>query len=241
MLAANKTKLIMISGLPIHISVIFYLTLLFAFYFFAKAIRWNKTVIALTIAWLLIQAVIAFTGFYHYEKGFPPRFTMAVAPPFITILLLLISKKGRKLLDSFDVKYLTYLQTFRFPVELVLYWLYIASYVPMLMTFEGRNWDIITGITAPLIGFLFFARKTIGKGTLLAWNIMGLILLFNIVFNAVLSAPTDFQKFAQDMPNRGVFYFPFIWLPAFLVPLALLSHLVSIRQIMYGKVQSSQI
>lgn len=240
MWAANKTKLNMINGLPIHISVIFYLTLLFAFYFFAKAIAWNKTVIALTIFWLLIQALITLTGFYLYEKGFPPRFALLVAPPFITILLLFISGKGRHFIDNFDLKYLTYLQTFRLPVELVLFWLHISSLIPELMTFEGRNFDILAGISAPVIGYLYFTRKSISVKTLLVWNVICLMLLLNIVANAVLSAPTEFQMFAFDMPNTGVLYFPFVWLPGFLVPLAFLSHLVSIRQILKRSSHSSQ-
>jgi hypothetical protein len=66
---------------------------------------------------------------------------------------------------------------------------------------------------------------------LLAWNFLCLGLLINIVFTALLSAPFPFQRFAFDQPNIALAYFPFTWLPCWIVPLVLLSHLVSIRKL----------
>ena len=54
----------------------------------------------------------------------------------------------------------------------------------------------------------------------------------NIVVNAILSAPFTFQQFAFDQPNVAVLYFPFVWLPCFIVPVVLFSHLVLIRQLL---------
>lgn len=230
----------MIHDLPAYVPLTFFATTAFALYFIFRASQKSKLMFAAIALWLLFQAVVALTGFYHFERGFPPRFALAVLPPLASVVMLFLLPKGKAFIDTFDLKYLTFLQAFRFPVELVLYWLHLASYIPSVMTFDGRNWDIITGITAPIIGFMYFYRGTAGKATLTAWNIMGLVLLANIVSHAVLSAPTDFQKLAFDMPNTGVFYFPYIWLPSFLVPLALLSHLVSLRRLSGRSNQSSQ-
>ena len=100
------------------------------------------------------------------------------------------------------------------------------------MTFEGRNFDILSGLTAPIVYFFGFIKKQLNKTILLLWNFICLGLLINIVFIAVLSAPFPFQKFAFDQPNIAVLYFPFTWLPACVVPLVLLSHLATIRQLL---------
>lgn len=207
---------------------------------FYLATRKNKIVLIVSLIWLLLQSAISISGFYLFEKGIPPRFALLVAPPLLTVIMLFATRKGRGLIDTFDLRHLTYLQSFRFPVELVLYWLHLASFIPVLMTFEGRNFDILAGVSSPVIGYLYFNRKLIGNKSMLLWNVLCLLLLINIVAHAVLSAPTIFQKLAFDMPNTGVLYFPFVWLPGYLVPLALLSHLVSIRQLMRGNTQSSQ-
>ena len=99
------------------------------------------------------------------------------------------------------------------------------------MTFEGRNLDIISGITAPIIYYFVFIRQKLSKLVLLFWNIICLVLLVNIVAIAILSAPFSFQRFAFDQPAIGILHFPFILLPCCIVPLVLLSHLASIRQL----------
>jgi len=66
---------------------------------------------------------------------------------------------------------------------------------------------------------------------LLVWNFICLCLLLNIVINAILAAPFPFQQFAFDQPNIAVLYFPFTWLPFFIVMIVLYSHLAAIRQL----------
>ena len=120
----------------------------------------------------------------------------------------------------------------RIPVELTLLWLFLYKAVPELMTFEGRNFDILSGLSAPIIYYFGFVKKQLSSKIILLWNFICLGLLFNIVIHAILSAPFYFQQFAFNQPNIALLYFPFVWLPACIVPLVLFSHLVSIRRIL---------
>lgn len=131
-------------------------------------------------------------------------------------------------MGQLDLKWLTLLHVIRVPVELILYALFMHQAIPELMTFTGRNWDILAGLTAPLVYYFGFVRKTLGLKYILLWNVFCLGLLLNIVVNALLSAPLPFQQFAFEQPNRALFHFPFIWLPAYVVPVVLLSHLIVI-------------
>jgi len=65
-----------------------------------------------------------------------------------------------------------------------------------------------------------------------AWNIFALLFLINIVVNAILSIPSPLQKFAFDLTNIAVLHFPFIWLPAVVMPIFLFSHLASLSQLL---------
>mgnify|MGYP003376458549 CR=1 FL=1 len=134
-----------------------------------------------------------------------------------------------------DIKALTLLHIVRVPVEIVLFRLFIYIMIPELMTFEGRNFDIISGISAPLIYYFGFVQKQLSNKIIIIWNVLCLMLLFNIVINAVFSAPFPFQKFAFDQPNIAILYFPFNWLPSCVVPIVLFSHIVAIRQILKVK------
>ena len=222
----------MLNDLPLFVSSIFILTAFVTVFLFYKASGNSKPVLLILGIWLLIQGMVGFSGFYTVTDTLPPRFSLLIGPPLILIILLFLTEKGRHFIDALDLKKLTYLHTVRVPVELVLLWLYQSGYVPELMTFEGRNFDVLSGITAPFIAYMGFSRKKLGKRTILIWNFICLALLLNIVINAILAAPFPFQKIAFDQPNIGVLYFPFIWLPACIVPLVLLSHLTAIRQLL---------
>jgi hypothetical protein len=223
-------------NLPTYIAVVFIITTALTVYLFQKAANYSRTSFLIICAWLLITGVIALTGFFTVTNTLPPRFALLVAPPFLLVLFLFLSRRGRAFIDKLDLRYITLLHTVRLPVEIVLMWLAVHKAVPDLMTFEGRNFDILSGISAPLIWYFGFVRKKIGPRVILAWNFICLALLLNIVVHAILSAPTPFQQMAFEQPNIGVFYFPFVWLPGIVVPLVLLSHLAAIRKLLKAKV-----
>jgi hypothetical protein len=219
-------------NLPVYISVVFGLTTILTVAIFYKAANNSKPVLIALLAWLAIQAKIGLSGFYTVTNTVVPRFILLVIPPLLVIISLFITPKGRNFIARLDIKMLTILHTIRIPVEFVLLWLSVNKVVPVLMTFEGRNFDILSGLTAPIIFYFGFIRKRIGKKAMLIWNFICLGLLINIVANAVLSTPYSFQKFAFDQPDIAILYFPFNWLPCCVVPLVLFSHLATIRQLL---------
>lgn len=139
-------------------------------------------------------------------------------------------------MDGLSLQHLTLINLVRIPVELVLYLLFLNKTIPELMTFEGRNFDILAGLTALPIMYLAFQKGQLVKPRLLlTWHILCLLLLFNIVITAILSVPSPFQKLGFEQPNIAILYFPFSWLPTFIVPAVLFGHLVSIRQLLKQK------
>ena len=233
----------MIENLPIYIPVIFGLTTLATLLLFFGAVKnsaagskANKILIGLTV-WLIIQGVLTLKGVYSSNThSFPPKiFLLGVLPAILTIVFLFLTKPGKYFIDHLPLLQLTWLNIIRIPVEIVLYCLFLSKAVPELMTFAGRNFDIIAGITAPFIAYFGFTRQKIGRPLILVWHFIALALLANIVVTAVLSAPFSFQQFAFDQPNIAILYFPVSWLPTFIVPVVLFGHLVSIRLLLNNK------
>jgi hypothetical protein len=228
-------------NVPFYISTgLAFTTFLTAFIFFKAANNSKRTLLILT-GWLVLQAIIGLSGFYTVSDTLPPRFMLTIVPPLAFIAVLFVTKKGLRFIDNLNMKTLTLLHTVRIPVELILFGLFMYKTIPQLMTFEGRNFDIIAGLTAPLIYYYGFVKNKLNRKVLLAWNFICLALLLNIVSNAVLAAPFPFQQFAFEQPNIAVLYFPYVWLPACVVPLVLFSHLVSIRQLIKEKVFTKKI
>lgn len=213
-------------------------TALTAGMFYYAARRTARTLLVL-LAWAVIQAGLALSGFYTVTTSLPPRLALALGPPLLLILLLLSTACGRAYLNGMRLDVLTLLHVVRLPVELVLVVLYLHRAIPRLMTFEGRNWDILMGLSSPLIYYLLRTRR-LGNPGLIAWNFIGIGLLLNIVITAVLSAPSLVQRFAFEQPNVAILYFPFEWLPSILVPIVLLAHVAALRQLLAASRPASQ-
>jgi hypothetical protein len=229
-------------NLPNYISVIFIITTLLTlviFYWTVKKstdnkIRENRIKIILPVfLWLVLQGILSFNNVYNENTdSIPPKiFLFGVLPNIIAIIWLFLSKTGKRFIDSLPIEKLTFLNLVRIPVELVLLWLFMNTLIPEIMTFEGWNFDIIMGITAPIIIYYGFMNERINRKVILIWNIIGLILLLFIFVIALLSAPFPLQRLAFDQPNIGLLYFPFSWLATFIVPIVILGHLVSIRKL----------
>ena len=217
-------------NLPFYIPVLFVITTLLSFFFVSKAFHFSKIAVTILAAWLLVQTVIASTGFYTNTFSLPPRFLLVIVPPFAAIMILFASAKGRKLIDSLPAGTLTLLHIVRLPVELVLLLLFIQKTIPVEMTFEGRNFDILSGISAPAVYYFGFVKGKLKPRFIIAWNILCMLLLVNIVVTAVLSVQFPFQQFGFDQPNIAVLNAPYVWLPCFIVPSVLFAHLVVLRQ-----------
>ena len=168
--------------------------------------------------WLAVQALLARTGIYQQLQHVPPRLVvLGILPAVAAMVYLTTSRRGRELTNSLSVAGLTALSVVRVPVELVLYALASQHLVPKLMTFESLNFDILSGLTAPIVAY-GYQRGWLGRGGLLAWHLVALCLLIIIVGLALLSAPTPLQRLAFEQPNVAVVQFPFVWLPVFVVP-----------------------
>jgi hypothetical protein len=185
--------------------------------------------------WLAGLGLLAFTNFFQRLDTTPPHFIVAVGPPLLVIVGLFITSGSRRWLRQLPLSNLTYLHTVRVPVELTLFGLYLCHQVPELMTFEGSNYDIAAGLTAPVMAYLVFRKPQLSPRWLLVWNVLSLGLVLNIVIHAVLSAPVPFQQFAFEQPNVGILKLPYIWLPGFIVPTVLFSHAVAILQLATSK------
>lgn len=225
----------MLETLPPHVAWVFALTALLAVAVYLHAVRATPGrrafLTGAALAGLMaLHAALAYKGFYLPNTN-PPRFPLAPFPTIVVLLILFFARARGEVSDA-TLRLLTLLSVVRVPVELVLLWLFQHGQVPRLMTFEGRNFDILSGLTAPLVAWLAFRGGRVNRPLLLAWILLAFCLLLNIMTVAILSLETPLQRFAFEQPNRGVLYFPFIWLPAVVVPLVFVSHIVSLWQLL---------
>jgi len=219
-------------NLPIYVTIVFFAATALTIYFFVKALGSTGKLIPIIAAWLGVNALLALYGFYLETTTVPPRLVVMILPPVIGIILLFNTKAGKQFIDKIDLGMLTLMNVIRIPIEMVLFWVATNKGIPELMTFEGRNFDVFSGITTPLVYYFGFRKSLLNPKLMIAWNIICLTLVMMVVVQGILSAPTVFQQMAFDQPNIAIMYFPFVWLPCYVVPAVVFSHLVSIRRLL---------
>ncbi len=218
-------------NLPIYISLLFGLTVIGTivwFYFASK----SKAFLLIAIGWTILQIILGLSGIYQNTEVMPPRMMLfGIFPTLIFIGITFLTSTGKAFINQINLKTLTYFHSIRIPVEIVLAWLFYQGVVSVYLTFEGTNFDLFSGVTAPIFACFVFKTTKEKNKLLLWWNIICLLLLLNVVITAVFAFPSPFQKLAFDQPNIAVLYFPFNLLPTVVVPIVLFGHLVAIRRL----------
>jgi hypothetical protein len=189
-----------------------------------------RAMLAITV-WVALLGLLSLEGTFADFQSLPPRIVPALLLPLILGLIWLRSDGMRELLARTPLQWPLYLQSFRIVMELILWLLYLQHRVPAIMTFEGRNADILVGLTAIPVGYLCFVRKAWSPRVAFWWNLGGILILLNVVVHAQLSTPSPLRVFVTDPPVTFIAYWPYILLPGFLVPLAWLGHAASLIQL----------
>jgi hypothetical protein len=137
-----------------------------------------------------------------------------------------LSPIGKSLSIQLPLAWIIGFQVFRLPLELVLHSWAEQGTIPMTMTWNGQNWDIVSGVVALVCAPL--ASRVRAAGWLA--NIVGFVLLLNVARVAILSSPLPFA-WGLASPLQLGFHLPY----AFIVPVcvggALAGHIVLTRKL----------
>lgn len=191
----------------------------------------NSQLLAAITGWLIVTGILSRSGFFLNVTAMPPHMLLVLLPVIAGVVYCYRNIAAERV----HLNILLGMHIMRIPVEWALYALFLQGKLPVTMTFRGWNWDIVTGITAALLLlYNLVSRKEISPVLLRCWNWLGILLLANVVTIGILSAPSPFQQLAFDRPNVAILQFPFTFLPAIVVPLVLLSHLLALKKLKTG-------
>jgi hypothetical protein len=194
--------------------------------------------LGLLSVWFIYAGLLGYFGVVRNTTTRPPGIVFLVGPIALFLIAFIVaavgSTAGKRMAFAFPLWLLVGLQCFRIGVELFLHQLWIHGLVPRMLTFDGANVDIYIGASALLVAWMS-TRGRIGLRVTLAWNLLGLAALANVVVRAVLTAPGPLNLIHAEVPDRMIGTFPFLFIPAFFVPLAVVLHVLSVRAILSHK------
>ena len=229
-------------SVPAFVSVVFMITTFVTVGIFLSAVRvtaersaFGKTVLFVVPFWMLFQFAMARGGFFADTTAFPPRLFLFGLLPAVALIALAFVAAREGFVASLPLAVITIVHVIRIPVELTLAWLAEARVVPELITYHGTNFDILSGLTAPIAFYFAFTRSDWSRPVLIAWNLLALGLVLNVVITAILCAPSPIQLLAFEQPNIAVLHSPYIWLPTVVVPIVIFCHLAALYQLLSSR------
>ena len=191
------------------------------------------------VTWCAYVFVVCATGFIK-ETSLPPRMPLLLILPLFGIMgWFMFSKRSTQFLDRVPIHYPVFFQSFRVAVELLIYWAFLKGLAPKEASFEGYNFEIYFGAFALIVGFAVYHKK-LNKRLLVIWNIIGLCFLAMIVgiFTTILYNPAIWG-YDTAVVNPEMMTFPFMLIPSVFMPVAVFSHVFSIRQVTLDKLINS--
>ncbi len=202
-----------------------------------KVLRGYTTFIGI---WVLYVSVLAGTGFLA-DFSLPPKVVLfVILPAFGIIGWFFTAKRFKELIVAFPIALTVYYQSFRVVVEILIWGIAKDGVGPDLVTFEGRNFDILAGLTAPVIGYLAYSRKVISHKVVIVWNVLCLALLANIVF-IFMSLIVKPQIWGYDEVPIGLDFprLPYVYIAAAFMPTAVFMHVFSIKKSLHAIKQNA--
>ncbi len=189
----------------------------------------TATLTGLTL-WLAYAGTLGYFGIIGGGiSGGPPGPAFVIVPFMLfAILFLARSNAAVKIAFAIPLGLLLAAQVFRVGVEIFLHQLANEGVVPTMLTFEGANFDILIGLSAPIVAWAYVRGHLSARGALI-WNALGIAMLANIAVRAALTMPGPMHLLATDVPNLAIGTFPYTFIPGLMAPLALTLHILAIR------------
>jgi hypothetical protein len=190
--------------------------------------------------WVAYATIVSLTGFFTVFS-FPPRVALfLIIPAFATMGWFFRSKNFQDIIKAFPLAFATYFQSFRIAVELLILGLYLRKLGPIETTFEGYNFDILCGLTAPIVGWLVLNVKLVPRKFLIVWNIACMLVLANIViiFNTLILKP-ELWGYSSSPIAKEFATAPYLYIAAVYMPVAVFLHIMSLKKLLAERKEAS--
>jgi hypothetical protein len=191
-----------------------------------------RTVTAVLLGWFAGVLVLASMDAYSAAPHRLPTIEFGIFIPIVIgVAIIWRSAALSQLIDAVPRHWVIAIQAYRIE-GLVFLVLYATGRLPGLFALPAGIGDFVTGITALGIGVRVMRRNSVAGQRVLLWNLFGIADLIVALTTAFLTAPSPLQRSSLDQPNELISRFPLVLIPTFLVPLAILLHIVSLIQLM---------
>lgn len=189
------------------------------------------TAVLVIVSWLAYLTILSFTPLLR-DLNLPPKFPLLVFLPLVIGMIVFYSrKKNSAILHSIPRSWPIYFQSFRIAVEVLILFTFFDGILPQSATFEGYNFDVLMGLSAPIIG-MYVTKHPHRKAVQYVWNLLGICMVLFVAFIVASSIyfPTIWNSNTPLVDLRFL-EMPYLLLAGYLAPMAIFIHVLSLTQL----------
>ena len=184
---------------------------------------------ALLATWFLAVTAAAVSGAW-LDLG-APRALGYIVPALLLSLVLWRAGWLQAAVATMSPAAIPWLQTLRIGGGLTILAAWASGLAPWGWAAPAMVGDVLVGLGAAAVAFLLGTGLAWSRTAAQVWNVFGLVEVAYVVVRGLLSAPGPQQRIFEEPPNLLPAVFPFLYLPAFILPLTIVLHMLSLRQL----------
>lgn len=180
------------------------------------------------VVWLAFGALAAWIG----QTFGPEALFVGLIPVAVVSIVVALSPMGKTVGLATPLALLAAFQVFRFPLELILHEWYNQGVVAIQLTYLGDNLDILIGLAAIPVALAIW-KGWAARPVAWAFNVIGLVFLFRIIWIVSLSSPTPLRAVIGGYETGPDILLgmtvPHVWIATVAVFSAIMVHAISLR------------
>jgi len=184
---------------------------------------------ALLATWFIAVTAAAVAG--AWLDPAVPRPLGYLIPALLLALVLWRAGWLQAAVQALSPSAIPWLQTLRIGGGLTLFAAWASGFAPWGWVAAAGTGDILVGLGAAAVAALLGTGLAWSRSAAIAWNVFGLAAMAHTMVRGLLSAPGPQQRIFETPANLVPVVFPVIYLPAFIVPLTILLHILSLQQL----------
>jgi hypothetical protein len=184
---------------------------------------------ALLATWFIAVTAAAVAG--AWLDPAVPRPLGYLIPALLLALVLWRAGWLQAAVRALSPSAIPWLQTLRIGGGLTLFAAWASGFAPWGWVVAAGTGDILVGLGAAAVAALLGTGLAWSRSAAIVWNVFGLVDIAHTMVRGLLSAPGPQQRIFETPANLVPVVFPFIYLPAFIVPLTILLHILSLQQL----------
>jgi hypothetical protein len=187
------------------------------------------TIALVLLIWQAVAWSLALAGVFRVGVGVPTLPLAFLLPVLVGLPILLRSRTLGVVLDATPPSWLIGLQVYRvFGSVFLVTW--AAGGLPTVFALPAGIGDTLVGLLALPVAVYVQSGMPGWRRFGIGWNLLGLLDLITALTLGSLTAPGPFQRIIPDHVST-ISAYPLVLIPAFAVPLSILLHAVSLRQL----------